>query len=129
MNCEAFLAYFITSIMIVLFVFVFFFGFVKSKCCDAVILILYIFAVIVSLLVSGKITKAVPEITVDNVTELKSTTLLNRKNHLTYINENNEEIKVYIDEIKYDSDKTYIEKQNKKWSFLYKTDYILHIKE
>ena len=110
--------------MIVLFVFVFFFGFVKSKCCDAVILILCIFAVIVSLLVSGKITKAVPEITVDNVTELKSTTLLNRQNYLTYINENNEEIKVYIDEIKYDSDKTYIEKQNKKWGFLYKTDYI-----
>ncbi len=128
MNCEVFLAYFIASITIVLFVFVFSFGFVKSKCCDAVILIL-LFAVIVSLLVLGKITKAVPEITVENVTELKSTTLLNRQNHLTYINENNEEVTVYIDEIKYDSEKTYIEKQNKKWGFLYKTDYILHIKE
>lgn len=129
MNCEVFLAYFIASIMIVLFVFVFFFCFVKNKYCDAVIWILCIFAVIVSLLVLGKITKAVPEITVENITELKSTTLLNRQNHLTYINENNEEVTVYIDEIKYDSDKTYIEKQNKKWGFLYKTDYILHIKE
>ena len=117
MNCETFLAYFIPSIMIVLFVF----GFVTNKCCDAVILILSIFAVIVVLLVLGKITQAVPEITVENVTELKSTTLLDRQNQLTYINENNEEITVYIDEIKYDSDKTYIEKQNKKWGFLYKT--------
>lgn len=128
MNCETFLAYFIASIMIVLFVFVFSFGFVKSKCCDAVVLIL-LFAVIVSLLVLGKIAKAVPEITVENVTELKSTTLLDRQNHLTYINENNEEVTVYIDEIKYNSNKTYIEKQNKKWGFLYKTDYILHIKK
>ena len=129
MNYEVFLAYFLGSIMIGLFVFVFFFGFLKNKSCDAVLFILCIVILIVVFLVLGKIPKAVPEITMENVTELKSTTLLNRQNHLTYINENNEEITVYIDAIKYDADKTYIEKQTRKWGFLYKTDYILHIKE
>ena len=64
----------------------------------------------------------------ESVRELKNIDIQNRQNKLSYLNTDGEEAVIYVDEIKYDSDETYIEKQTLRWLFLYKKQNVLHMK-
>ncbi len=88
-----------------------------------------IICIIVMIVSENKVNASVPTITADYIVDIQNTNINKHGTNITYINDRNEKISIFINEIKYDSDKTYIEKQNKKWGFLYKTDYILHIKK
>ena len=102
--------------------------FINTKWFMIIIVICIIMYIPGTLFVCEKVNNNIPEATMESVRELKNIDIQNRQNKLSYLNTDGKEAVIYVDEIKYDSDETYIEKQTLRWLFLYKKQNVLHMK-
>ena len=102
--------------------------FINTKWFMIIIVICIIMYIPGTLFGCEKMNNSIPEATMESVRELRNTDIQNRQNKLCYLNTDGEEAVIYVDEIKYDSDETYIEKQTWRWLFLYKKQNVLHMK-
>lgn len=92
-------------------------------------LILTILLSCISFFFVFKIITSTPEITIIPIESIETPILKNKNQNIKYINKDSSEKKeITIQEIKYDTNGTYIEKQHYEWCFLYGDHNILHIK-
>lgn len=82
----------------------------------------------ISIFFAFKTMTSTPETTIIQIESIETPILENEHQTIEYINEDSSEKKeTFIQEIKYDTDSTYIEKQHYEWWFLYGNHNILHL--
>lgn len=82
----------------------------------------------VSIFFAFKTMTSTPETIIIQIESIETPILENKHQTIEYINKDSSEKKeTFVQEIKYDTDSTYIEKQHYEWWFLYGNHNILHL--